>query len=151
METFSAWLALCAEKSPVSGEFPAQRPVTWSFDVFFDLYLNKHLSKQSWGWWFQMLSCPLWRHCNDYLHREFHWLPMFLAHFFRPHDHWHLTKSSVCGTLGVNSSPPEQNVCHFADDIYSDAFSWMKHFVFWITISLKCVLKVPVDSNPTLV
>ena len=32
------------------GEFPAQRPVTWSFDVFFDLRLNKRLSKRSLGW-----------------------------------------------------------------------------------------------------
>ena len=46
METFSALLAICAGKSPVPGEFPAQRPVTWSFDVFFDLRLNKRLSKQ---------------------------------------------------------------------------------------------------------
>ena len=48
----------------VPGEFPAQRPVTRSFDVSFDLRLNKRLSKQSWGWWFETLSCPLWRHCN---------------------------------------------------------------------------------------
>ena len=64
METFSALLAICAGNSPVSGEFPAQRPVTRSFDVFFDLRLNKRLSKQSWGWWFETLSCPLWRHRN---------------------------------------------------------------------------------------
>ena len=31
---------------------------------FFDLHLNKRLSKQSWGWWFETLSGPLWRHCN---------------------------------------------------------------------------------------
>ena len=37
METFSALLAICAGNSPVSGEFPAQRPVTRSFDVFFDV------------------------------------------------------------------------------------------------------------------
>ena len=37
METFSALQALCAGNSPVTGEFPAQRPVTRSFDVFFDL------------------------------------------------------------------------------------------------------------------
>ena len=47
MESFSALLAICAGNSPVSGEFPAQRPVTRSFDVFFDLRLNKRLSKQS--------------------------------------------------------------------------------------------------------
>ena len=62
---FSALLAICAGNSPVPGEFPAQRPVTRSFDVFFDLRLNKRLSKQSWGWWFETLSRPLWRHCND--------------------------------------------------------------------------------------
>ena len=46
METISALLAICAGNSPVSGEFPARRPVTWSFDVFFDLRLNNRLSKQ---------------------------------------------------------------------------------------------------------
>ena len=50
--------------SPVPGEFPAQRPVTRSFDVFFDLGLNKRLRKQSWGWWFETPSRPLRRHCN---------------------------------------------------------------------------------------
>ena len=65
METFSALLAICAGNSPVPGEFPTQRPVTRSFDVFFDLRPNKRLSKQTWGWWFETLSCSLWRHCND--------------------------------------------------------------------------------------
>ena len=40
METFSALLAICAGNSPVPGEFPTQRPVTRSFDVYFDLCLN---------------------------------------------------------------------------------------------------------------
>ena len=60
----STLLAICAGISPVTGEFPAQRPVTLSFDVFFDLRLNKWLSKHSWGWWFETPSRPLWRHCN---------------------------------------------------------------------------------------
>ena len=47
METFSALLAICAGNSPVPSEFPTQRPVTRSFYVFFDLPLNKRLSKQS--------------------------------------------------------------------------------------------------------
>ena len=64
-ETFSALLALCAGNSPVTDEFPAWRPVTRSFGVFFDLCLNKRLSKQSWGWWFETPSHPLWRHCNE--------------------------------------------------------------------------------------
>ena len=46
METFSALLALRAENSPITGEFPAQRPVTRTFDAFFDRRLNKRLSKQ---------------------------------------------------------------------------------------------------------
>ena len=65
METFSALLAICAGNSPVTGEFPSQRPVTRSFDIFFNLRLNKRLSKQSWGWWFDTPSCPLWCHCNE--------------------------------------------------------------------------------------
>ena len=64
METFSALLAICVGNSPVTGEYPAQRPVTRSFDVFFDLRLHERLSKQSWGWWFETLSRPLWRHSN---------------------------------------------------------------------------------------
>ena len=66
METFSALLAICADNSPVTGEFPAQRTMTRSFDIFFDLRLNKQLSKQSWGWWFEMPLCPLWLSCNGY-------------------------------------------------------------------------------------
>ena len=62
MATFSPLLAICAGNSPVTGEFPTQRPVTRSFDVFFDLRPNKRLSKHWWGWWFETPSCPLWRH-----------------------------------------------------------------------------------------
>ena len=54
---------LCGEFTG-PGEFPTQRPVMRSFDVFFDLRLNKRLSKQSWGWWFETPSWSLWRHCN---------------------------------------------------------------------------------------
>ena len=46
-------------------QFPRYWPLMPSFDVFFDLYPNKRLRKQSWGWWFETLSRPLWRHCND--------------------------------------------------------------------------------------
>ena len=46
---------LCGEFTG-PGEFPTQRPVTRSFDVFFHLRLNKRLSKHSWGWWFETLS-----------------------------------------------------------------------------------------------
>ena len=64
MEKFAALLALCAGNSPINGEFPAQRPVTRSFYVPFDLRLDKRLSKQSLGWWFETPSRSLWRHRN---------------------------------------------------------------------------------------
>ena len=49
METFSALLAICAgiHRSPVNSPHKGQ----W-------------FSKQSWGWWFETLSRPLWRHRN---------------------------------------------------------------------------------------
>ena len=71
METFSALLDICAGNSPVPREFSAQMPVTRSFDVFFDLRLNKRLSKQWWGWWFETPSHLLWRHRNDQF--AWHW------------------------------------------------------------------------------
>ena len=77
METFSALLAICAGNSPVNGEFPGQRPVTRSFDVFFELRLNKRLSKQSRGWWFETLSRPLWRHCNGIQFGNYYLLGMY--------------------------------------------------------------------------
>ena len=64
METYSALLALCAGNSPVTGEYPSQRPVMRSFDIFFDLCLNKLLGKQLWDWWFETPPYSLGRHCN---------------------------------------------------------------------------------------
>ena len=55
---------------PLRGEFTGPRwiPHTKASDAelwcFFDLRPNKRLSKQWWGWWFETLSSPLWRHCN---------------------------------------------------------------------------------------
>ena len=60
-------------RSPVNS--PSQRPVTRSFDAFFDLRLNKRLGKQSWRRWFEMPLRSLWRHRNDglrFLHHA-HW------------------------------------------------------------------------------
>ena len=54
---------LCGEFTG-PGEFPTQRPVTRSFDVFFHLRLNKRLSKQPGGWWFETPPWSLWRQCN---------------------------------------------------------------------------------------
>ena len=59
MEKISALLAICAGNSPVTGGFPAQRPVTRNFDVFFDLRRNQRLSKHWWGWWFEDAIAPI--------------------------------------------------------------------------------------------
>ena len=67
METFSALSALCAGNSQVTGEFPSQRPVTQSFDVFSFLicaWLHGFKSK-SWGWWLETPSRSLWHQCNE--------------------------------------------------------------------------------------
>ena len=65
METFPALLAFCAGNSWVTGEFPTQRPVTRSFDVFFDPRLDQQLSKQWRRWWFEP-SRSLWHRCNGF-------------------------------------------------------------------------------------
>ena len=85
MEIFSALLAICAGNSPVPGEFPTQRPVTRSFDVFFDLRLNKQLNKQSCGWWFETPSGSLWRQRNVKLRTgsgPVYWRIVVRVHFF---------------------------------------------------------------------
>ena len=63
IEKFSALLTLCVGNSPVTGEFPSQRPVMLNFDVFLDL--NKRFNKQLWRRWFETPLRPLWCHCNE--------------------------------------------------------------------------------------
>ena len=58
---------------PVTDGFPSQRPVTRSFDVFFNLRLNKRFSKESRRPWFETSSPSLWHHCNAMA------FPMYLA------------------------------------------------------------------------
>ena len=72
------------------GEFTGSRwlPRTKASDaerVFFDLCRNKRLSKQSWGWWFETLSCPLWRHCD-----VLYWcrLPIHALYHPMPYRFW---------------------------------------------------------------
>ena len=70
METFSALLVFFfwgggGGDSPVTGEFLSLRPVTRSFELFFDMRLNKQLNEQSCGWWYKTPWYSLWRHCND--------------------------------------------------------------------------------------
>ena len=103
----------------VAHRFPTQRSVTRSFDIFFDLRLNKRLSKQSWGWWFETLSFPLWRQYND------SYTPGGCCYMGYP------------PRMYLNTLRPRQNGRHFADDIFNCIFL---NENFWISnISLKCV------------
>ena len=100
METFSALLAICAGNSPASSEFPAQKPVTQNFDVFFDLSLNKRLRKQSWGWWFETISRPLWCHRNVWKKNDIQILKMAFCY------HW------CNGDLSMDMKWPQRNASH---------------------------------------
>ena len=65
METFSALLAFC-KGNHQSRWIPLKKSVTRSFDVFFDMRLNKWLCKQLRRRWFDTPSSSLWRHCNEW-------------------------------------------------------------------------------------
>ena len=121
---------------------PTQRPVTRSFDIFFDLRLNKRSSKQSWGWWFGTPSRPLWHHPNEFetcwTDRSLtcYWMLLFVL-FIRQaisgKDQWQVT-----GPYGLQSfwSKPEQwlhwsgsteiswNLGFFTDPICYYWFRW---------------------------
>ena len=111
METFSALLALCAGKSPVSGEFPSQRPLTRSFDDFLDLRLNKRLSKQSWGWWLDVSVMNMGEYQTTTAFELFaHFLGSIIPCWFNPSftrslsTWWYLTYWSLIhfGTLSYD-------------------------------------------------
>ena len=111
METFSTLLAICAGNSPVSSEFPTQRPVTRSFDIFFDLRLGEQLNKHSWDWWLETPLRPLWRQSNVrpncgwswHVHQGW-WLPNHLL-IFSISEHYqntiHLCHISHWNLVGV--------------------------------------------------
>ena len=108
---------LCGEFTG-PGEFPAQRPVTRSFDVFCDLRQNKRLRKQSWGWWFETLSRPLWRHWNGPIELADHRLSIA----FIGQNHKRSARTSACGHWSTMSSIDRPNMAfdalvqwHFVD------------------------------------
>ena len=91
---------LCGEFTG-PGEFPAQRPVTRSFDVFFDLRPNKRLSKQPWGWWFETLSWSLWCHCNEKQ------ISIIAANTLAPYVAWSSTAMPLLCRINGSLSPRE--------------------------------------------
>ena len=80
-DTMSHQIVFCHDEVTKLKHFPRYRPFVrgihwspvnsthkgqWRGALMFSLIcaLNKRLSKQSWGWWFETLLCSLWRHCN---------------------------------------------------------------------------------------
>ena len=105
METFAGLLVLCTG-------FPTQRPVTLSFDVFFDLCLNKLLSKQLWGWWFETLLCPSWCRSNE------SWAP------------------AVLEACGVNL----YEICFLSKKKKPDTFPLCLQWAGWMTLNVQLCL-----------
>ena len=118
MGTFSPLLALCAGNSLVTGEFPSQRPVTRSFDVFFDLRLNKRLSKQSWGWWFVTQSRPLWRRSNVMVSFKQRMCKADMSKFFNGILPYHFLKWLSRLPLIKYSCYIQKSLCTATDVIY---------------------------------
>ena len=120
------WKHFCVT-GPLCGEFPAQRPVTRSFDVLFDLRLNKRLSKQLWGWWFETPSSPLWYHCNASPNKSVgHKVSLYTRKHF------------LCGPVTVKYGMPlGNNEALGTIDIYS----WLEYsfrklpWRIWVTLS----------------
>ena len=64
MEVFPAFRVLCEGNSSLTDGFSSQRPVTRSYDVYFELRQNERLCKKSRHRWFETLLCSSWCHCN---------------------------------------------------------------------------------------
>ena len=122
METFSALLAICAGNSQVPGEFPTQRPVTRSFDVYFDLRPNKRFSKQSWGWWLETLSCLLWRQSNE-LGQVIAWRRQATSNYLSQYRH---SSMSLCH----NKFDDHNYIC-----LSSDPNIWILEFKYFVRIT----------------
>ena len=131
---FRALLAFCAENSPVTGEFPTQRPVTRSFDVFFDLGMQQQLSNQWRRQWFETPWRSLWRHCNDVdlieLDVILKYHQTFLAHF------WCYTALWYAKPIGVPSR--YGHVSHKVESFSSSVYI----FINWHTVMESSVYRI---------
>ena len=114
MQTFSALLAICERNSPVTGRFPSQRPGTRSFDVVYDLRLNKRLSKQSRRWWFEAPLRSLWRHCKGFFFTKAWLLPTV----------WFICRIPLAIPVSIYS-----------------LLSWINHCAFSIIPLISCILR----------
>ena len=131
-------LALWEGNSPVTGEFPSQRPVTRSFDVLFDLRLNKRLNKQSIRRWCGNPSRPFWRHCN--IEQTYCWLPIRLHPIVENYRKWKygFMFPRIKISLALCSSFGKLTLC--LPSILEQIRPWnvLNHFCFWQATSSDC-------------
>ena len=138
MDMFFALLAFCAGNSPVAGEFPSQRPVTQSFDVFFDLHLNKRLSKQSRRLWFEVPLCSSSHHCNVKLVYSgqtksiswpmMTWLLTLPGHQFRSITFMLILQNLVPSAHIVNDN--QQRISQYVSCYWSGDFCSLKLYIY---------------------
>ena len=156
METFFALLALCAGNSPVTGKFPSQRVATWSLDAWFDLRLNKRLSKPSGRWWFETpwrsydVTLTACKTCND---RNPAWHTLIYPHHEKVIEWSNIIFSTISSNLyqlQCNTLRPRHICRHFADDIFKYMFL-NENVSIPLKMSLKFVSPVRINNIPALV
>ena len=110
------------------GEYPKQKPVTRSFDVFFDLRPNKRLSKQWWGWWFETPSCPLWCHCNvmKYIPTYHYQFSLRVASHYRTPQLRNLTSPIIRDVPWLDYSKLEMFRRHTITDDSLKVYDWLQ-------------------------
>ena len=129
MWTFSVLLALCAGNSLVTGEFHSQRPVTRSFDVFFDLCLNKRFSTLSKRRWFETPWRSLWHHSNVHCAT---W--RCFIHKAPPYRTTHAFYGNSTETISPRSELMLQDICETPDSVTIDKVhklsqQWNRNFI----------------------
>ena len=118
-------ISFCEGNSPVTGEFPSQRPVTRSFDVFFELHLNKLLSKPLICRWLETSVRSLWRHSNV-IRR---WLSILGAW---PSANTIKTKLRPAYWVYMVVLTHGDNMDETLQTTFSNALSWMRTVIFWM-------------------
>ena len=102
-------------------------PLTKASDAdlwcFFDLRLNKRLSKQSWGWWIETPSQSLWRHCyfNPEILGQYNgfWCIASLCRQQQSWDWLFKTHQSVCFLWEMISNNRHETICSLKHPTYN--------------------------------
>ena len=160
METFSELLALCEGNPPVTGGFPSQRPVTRSFDVFFDPRLNKRSSKHRDGGDLRhhrvhydvTVMFITWRCAQSQGAPYCQRLAWFRAVISPEHQHCSTGDIAVlCKAVSIDTAHWDRyKMATISQKTFSNAFFWMTIYEFRLRYHGSLLL-VPINNIPTLV